>query len=71
MYTVPPATPTRTPEGGPLHPAILQAAIQAQATHLLTADKRHFGPHFGRRLGGVLVLPPAEYFERRRKGKKP
>ena len=50
---------------------ILQAAIQAQATHLLTGDKQHFGPHFGRRLGGVLVLPPAEYFERRRKGKKP
>ncbi len=49
---------------------ILQAAIQAQATHLLTGDKQHFGPHFGRRLGGVLVLPPAEYFERRRKGKK-
>jgi predicted nucleic acid-binding protein len=50
---------------------ILQAAIQAQATHLLTGDKQHFGPHFGRRLGGVLVLPPAEYFARRRKGKKP
>ena len=47
---------------------ILQAAIQAQATHLLTGDKRHFGPHFGRRLGDVLILPPAEYFERRRKG---
>ena len=50
---------------------ILQAAIQAQATHLLTGDKQHFDPHFGRRLGGVLVLPPADYFERRRKGKKP
>jgi len=48
---------------------ILQAALQAGATHLLTGDKEHFGSHFGRRLGGVLVLPPAEYFERRRKGK--
>ena len=48
---------------------ILQAALQARATHLLTGDKEHFGAHFGRRLGGVLVLPPAEYFERRRKGK--
>lgn len=47
---------------------ILQAAIQAQATHLLTGDKQHFGPHFGCHLGGVLVLPPAEYFARRRKG---
>ena len=50
---------------------ILQAALQAQATHLLTGDKEHFGPYFGRNLGGVLVLPPAEYFERRGKAKKP
>jgi|SRR5579864_1527204 len=48
---------------------ILQAALHARATHLLTGDKQHFGPHFGRRLGGVLVLPPTGYFERRRKGK--
>ena len=40
---------------------ILQAAIQGLATHLLTVDKQHFGKYFGRRLGGVLVLPPAEY----------
>ncbi len=41
---------------------ILQAAIHARATHLLTGDKQHFGSYFGRKLGGVLVLPPAEYF---------
>lgn len=46
---------------------ILQAAIQAQATHLLTGDKDHFGGLFGRRPGGVLVLPPAEYLAHRRK----
>jgi hypothetical protein len=45
---------------------ILQAALHARATHLLTGDKEHFGPFFGRRLGGVLVLPPGEYFERRK-----
>ena len=45
---------------------ILQAALEAQATHLLTGDKEHFGPYFGRHLGGVLVLLPADYFERRR-----
>lgn len=50
---------------------ILQAALQARATHLLTGDKEHFGPHFGRRIGGVLVLAAAEYFERRRRGKRP
>ena len=40
---------------------ILQAALQAQATHLLTGDKRHFGKFFGRRLSGILILPPADY----------
>ena len=44
---------------------ILQAAIQAGATHLLTGDKRHFGKYLGQRYGGVLVLAPAEYFRRR------
>lgn len=44
---------------------ILQAAIQTGATHLLTGDKRHFGRYFGQRYGGVLVLAPAEYFQRR------
>ena len=43
---------------------ILQAALYAQATHLLTGDKQHFGKYFGRRVGGVLVLPPAEYLQR-------
>jgi uncharacterized protein len=40
---------------------ILQAAIEAQATHLLTGDRRHFGKYFGQRYGGVLILTPAEY----------
>jgi predicted nucleic acid-binding protein len=42
---------------------ILQAAIQAQATHLLTGDKRHFGRYFGKSYGGVLVVGPSEYFK--------
>jgi uncharacterized protein len=44
---------------------ILQAAIQASATHLLTGDKRHFGRYFGQRCGGVLVLAPSEYLHHR------
>jgi predicted nucleic acid-binding protein len=40
---------------------ILTAAIEAGATHLLTGDVRHFGHLLGRRVGGVLVLRPAEY----------
>ena len=48
---------------------ILQAALRARATHLLTGDKQHFGALFGHRFGGVLVLPPAAYFEWRQRGK--
>jgi hypothetical protein len=40
---------------------ILQAALSGRATHLLTADERHFGPLFGRTIGGVLIQTPAEY----------
>lgn len=40
---------------------ILLAALAARATHLLTGDVTHFGRYFGRRLEGVLVLPPADY----------
>jgi len=43
---------------------ILQAAIHAEATHILTGDQRHFGKHFGRRYGGVLILPPGDYLEK-------
>jgi uncharacterized protein len=40
---------------------ILAAAIHAQATHLLTGDRRHFGDYYGKRIGGVLIQPPAQY----------
>ena len=44
---------------------ILLAAAAAGATDLLTGDVTHFGPHFGRRLEGVLVLTPAQYLKQR------
>jgi predicted nucleic acid-binding protein len=44
---------------------ILLAAIAAKATHLLTGDVRHFGAYFGQRIGGVLILPPAEFLRQR------
>jgi uncharacterized protein len=44
---------------------ILLAAIGAGATHLLTGDFRHFGPYYGKRIEGVLVLPPGEYLSSR------
>lgn len=41
---------------------ILHAAIRVGARFLLTGDKTHFGPHFGRTCGGVTILPPSEFF---------
>lgn len=42
---------------------ILSAAVSAGATHLLTGDFRHFGPYYGEKIGGVLILPPADYLD--------
>lgn len=43
---------------------IFLAAMEAQATHLITGDMRHFGQYFGKRIAGVLVLPPGDYLRR-------
>jgi uncharacterized protein len=40
---------------------ILRAAIGAGATHLLTGDFQHFGPYYGERVEGVLILSPGGY----------
>jgi hypothetical protein len=44
---------------------ILLAAIGAGATHLLTGDFQHFGPYYGERIEGVLVLSPGDYLSSR------
>jgi predicted nucleic acid-binding protein len=44
---------------------ILLAAIEAQATHLITGDMRHFGPYFGKQIKGILIPSPAEYLKMR------
>jgi predicted nucleic acid-binding protein len=44
---------------------ILQAAIEARASYLLTGDIRHFGPYLGRRVDGVEILTPAQYLKRK------
>jgi len=44
---------------------ILAAAVNGNCTHLITGDVHHFGPYFGEKLVGVLVLLPAEYLRRR------
>jgi predicted nucleic acid-binding protein len=46
---------------------ILLAAIHGKADYLLTGDSRHFEHLYGKRIEGVLVLRPAQYFERRRR----
>ena len=63
------ATPTvvSLPEGLVLPPGdrlIFLAAMAAHATHLLTGDRTHFGPYYGRTIAGVLVLPPSAYRQR-------
>ena len=42
---------------------ILAGALAANATHLITGDRQHFGAYFGESLEGVLVLPPARYLK--------
>ena len=37
---------------------VLAAALGCRATVLVTGDRRHFGPLFGRRFGGTVVLSP-------------
>jgi predicted nucleic acid-binding protein len=46
---------------------ILQAAIDARATHLVTGDVKHFGRYYGQTIAGVLILPPAQYLQRQQR----
>ena len=40
---------------------ILLSAIRAQATHLLTGDRQHFGALYGQTIDGVTVMRPADF----------
>ena len=42
---------------------ILGGAVAARATHLITGDLKDFGPYFGAKLLGVMILRPAEYLK--------
>lgn len=48
---------------------IVVDAIDAGAAILLTGDLKHFGQYYGEVVGGVRILPPAEYLRRKRKRK--
>ena len=43
---------------------IIQAAIAAQATYLVTGDARDFGDYFGQTIAGVEIILPADYLQR-------
>lgn len=47
--------------------AIFAAALAARATHLLTGDKKHFSPYFGKpqSTGGVHIQTVRQFFEER------
>ena len=40
---------------------ILLAAIAAKASHLITGDRKDFGPYFGHKLAGVSIMTPRAY----------
>lgn len=42
---------------------ILGGAAASGASHLITGDLRHFGPYFGQRVLGVLVMRPSDYLK--------
>ena len=46
---------------------ILLSAINGKADYLITGDIPHFAHLYGKRIEGVLVLRPAQYFEYRRR----
>jgi uncharacterized protein len=49
---------------------ILMAAIEAEATHLLTGDLRHFGPYLGKKIEGVAIMLPGDYLRMRSKHRR-
>lgn len=42
---------------------ILAGALAANATHLITGDRRHFGRYFDQSLEGIAVMSPARYLQ--------
>jgi len=44
---------------------ILLAAMDSGCSHFLTGDKQHFGPLYGRSIGGVLIQTPSQYLRSR------
>lgn len=45
---------------------ILVAALAAEASHLITGDRRDFGRYFCEEIGGVQIMTPRQYLEWRK-----
>src|SRR5262245_58068065 len=45
---------------------ILLGAIETMATHLISGDLQYFGPYFGKRIEGILIVSPSDYLKRRK-----
>jgi hypothetical protein len=39
-------------------------SLSLRRTHLITGDIRNFGPYFGKKIQGILVLPPGDYLKK-------
>jgi hypothetical protein len=50
---------------------IFLAAAEAQASHLITGDLKHFGPYLGKNIGGIVILAPGDYLFLRCNPQKP
>jgi len=63
----PPSQPMRLLELPDDDQLIFGAAIASRATHLLTGDKKHFGPYFNerKRTGGVTIQTVRSFFSDR------
>lgn len=48
---------------------ILLAAIEVRAHYLVTGDFRDFGPYFGRKVEGVVIVSPSAYLKMRERAK--
>jgi uncharacterized protein len=42
---------------------ILLAAQEAGANYLLTGDSKHFSAYFGKKIIGVVIMPPGAYLQ--------
>jgi len=41
---------------------VMLAALSIKADYLITGDTIHFGKYFGRRIGGIKICRPRDYF---------